>query len=118
MPNPMRGEVWRVDFEPVEGSEIGKERPAVVIGDETLGKLRVRVVVPITGWKEPYKEYVWMTAILPHWDTGLTKPSAADALQIRTVAVTRFTDRLGMLPMAVVDEIASSIALCVKAPRT
>lgn len=118
MPNlPVRGEIWRVDFEPVEGSETGKSRPAVVIGDERLARLDVRIVVPITGWNERYRQHPWMTEILPHKSNGLTKPSSADALQIRTVSVIRFESYLGHLPASIVDEIASSVALCVRAPK-
>ncbi len=117
MPNlPPRGEIWRVDFEPVEGSETGKLRPAVVIGDEKLARLDVRIVVPITGWNERYRQHPWMTEILPNKTNGLIKPSSADALQIRTVSVIRSEAHLGRLPESVVDEIASSVALCVKAP--
>ena len=114
---PKRGEIWRVDFEPVQGSETGKERPAVVISDERLGRLPVRIVVPITGWNERYRRHLWMTELTPHSDNGLNKPSAADALQVRTVSLERLIERLGTLPPTVLDEIASGIALCVKAPR-
>jgi len=117
MDNPLRGEIWRVDFDPTEGSETGKTRPAVVIGDEQLGRLPVRVVIPITGWNESYKGYVWMTRLMPTPQNGLTKPSAADALQIRTVSLLRFQDRVGILPADTVDRIAASVAVCVRAPR-
>ena len=66
--DPKRGEIWRVDFEPVEGSEIGKLRPALVIGDETLGRLPVRIVVPITGWDTRYRQYPWMTELRAYPD--------------------------------------------------
>lgn len=115
--NPRRGEIWRVDFEPVTGSETDKARPAVVIGDKTLGRLPVRVVVPITGWNERYRQHPWMTEMAPDPRSGLTKPSAADALQIRTVSLLRFEEQIGSLPAQIVDEIASSIALCVRAPK-
>ncbi len=65
LPAPVHGEIWRVDFEPVEGSETGKSRPAVVIGDEKLARLDVRIVVPITGWSERYRQYPWMTELTP-----------------------------------------------------
>jgi len=118
MPNlPVRGEIWRVDFEPVEGSETGKSRPAVVIGDEKLARLDVRIVVPVTGWNERYRQFVWMTEIVPNKANGLTKPSSADALQIRTVSLVRFETYLGRLSASVVDEIASSVVLCVRAPK-
>ncbi len=111
-----RGEIWRVDLEPVEGSETGKVRPALVIGDEQIGRLPVRIIVPITGWNENYRRQPWMTELIAAAG-GLTKNSAADALQIRTVSFQRFGSQLGTLPSAVVDEIASSVALCVKAPK-
>ena len=52
MVNPLRGELRRVDMDPAQRSETGKIRPVVVIGDEQLGRLPVRVVVPITGWNK------------------------------------------------------------------
>lgn len=117
MVDPLRGEIWRVDFDPTQGSETGKLRPAVVIGDEQLGRLQVRLVVPLTGWSEAYRNYLWMTYLAPSAQNGLTKPSAADALQIRTVSLLRFRDRLGSLPSSILDDIASSIAVCVRTPR-
>ena len=117
MADPIRGEVWRVDFEPTQGSETGKERPAVVIGDEKLGRLPVRVVVPITGWDERSRTHPWMTELTPDGRSGLVKTSAAGALHIRTVSLGRFRARLGVLPAPVVDETASSVALCVRAPK-
>ena len=117
MVNPLRGEIRRVNFEPVQGSETGKTRPAVVIGDEQLGRLAVRLVVPITGWSDAYAGYLWMTPLTPTAQSGLTKPSAADTLQIRTVSVSRFQGKVGVLPSDVVDRITASIALCVRAPR-
>ena len=87
--HPRRGEIWWVQFEPVVGSEIGKERPAVVVQGDDLGRLPVRVVVPITGWDARYEEHVWLTELVPDAASGLTKPSGADALQIRTVSIQR-----------------------------
>lgn len=50
MNNPHRGEIWIVDFNPTVGSEIQKQRTAVVVSLDTIGKLPLRIVVPITGW--------------------------------------------------------------------
>lgn len=41
MANPRRGEIWRVDLAPTQGSETGKIRPVVVVGNEQLGRLPV-----------------------------------------------------------------------------
>lgn len=47
MPEPTRGEIWRVDLEPTRGDEIRKTRPAVVVSTDTVGKLRLRIIVPV-----------------------------------------------------------------------
>lgn len=111
--NPRRGEVWRVKFDPVTGSETGKERPAVVISEDDIGRLPARLVVPITGWKPAFAGYVWMTPLMPLHDNGLSKESAADALQMRVASFERFTEQIGTLPDNVLDAVAASIALCV-----
>lgn len=45
---PLRGEVWRIRFDPAEGTEIRKVRTAVVISENAVGRLRLKIVVPIT----------------------------------------------------------------------
>jgi mRNA-degrading endonuclease toxin of MazEF toxin-antitoxin module len=40
-----RGEVWWVNFDPMEGSEIRKTRPAVVVTADALNRARRTVVV-------------------------------------------------------------------------
>ncbi len=112
--NPHRGDVWQVDLEPIRGSETGKSRPVVVISDERLGRLPTRLVVPSTGWKPAYRQYLWMTRLEPSSGNGLNKTSAADALQLRVASLERFTTRLGILTSDDVDEIAASIGLCIQ----
>jgi len=46
---PRRGEIWDINLDPTVGQEIQKRRPAVVISSDAIGKLRVKLVVPITG---------------------------------------------------------------------
>ena len=71
--NPQRGEIWQVNFDPQVGSEIKKERPAMVL-DHGHSNLPIRVVVPITAWKpqrdeqNPFKVYLQTGA-----GNGLTK---------------------------------------------
>jgi mRNA-degrading endonuclease toxin of MazEF toxin-antitoxin module len=50
-PTPVRGEVWRIRFDPAEGDEIKKVRTAVVINENAIGRLRLKIVVPTTEWK-------------------------------------------------------------------
>jgi mRNA interferase MazF len=45
---PKRGEIWLVDFDPAMSAEIRKVRPAVVVSLDAIGRLPLRIVVPIT----------------------------------------------------------------------
>ena len=60
---PKRGEVWDVDFDPPRGAEIGKTRPAVVISEDAIGRLPLRIVVPITEWNSRYATYPWFVQL-------------------------------------------------------
>ena len=44
-----RGEVWLINLDPAAGSEIKKTRPAVIVNDDAIGILPLRVIVPITA---------------------------------------------------------------------
>lgn len=55
-----QGEIWLINLDPTVGSEIRKTRPAVVVNDDTLGKLPLKVIVPLTDWKEHYEMVPWM----------------------------------------------------------
>ncbi len=112
--NPRRGEIWRVDLDPTRGSEMRKSRPVVVISSEAAGRLELRLVVPLTGWNEVYGRHFWMTRIEPNPNNGLSKASAADAFQMRSVALERFTDKLGALPEDSLQRIAKAIALTIE----
>lgn len=52
-----RGEVWLVNLDPTIGQEIKKTRPAVVVSSNSIGRLPLKIVVPITDWKSPYADY-------------------------------------------------------------
>ncbi len=116
MTTPNRGEIWRVRFDPAEGDEIKKIRTAVVVSRSAVGRLRLKIVVPITEWKPKYVAYPWFVHLLPSTTNGLSKESGADAFQVKSVSETRFLNRLGELTSQEVDEIASAVAICVGAP--
>jgi mRNA interferase MazF len=62
-PIPSRGEVWLVDFDPAVGAEIQKIRPALVISVDAIGRLPLRMVVPLTDWKPQYAHFPWFVLI-------------------------------------------------------
>jgi mRNA interferase MazF len=112
---PKRGEIWLVRFDPSRGAEIRKIRPAVVLSVDAIGRLPLRIVVPITDWKTVYASLSWFAFLPASAGNGLTKDSGADAFQVKSVSETRFVRRLGAVADDQLEEIASAIALCVGA---
>lgn len=92
---PSRGEIWSVQFDPQVGQEVGKIRPALVISTNSVGRLPLRIVVPITDWKQHYAGFPWFVHLAPTKTNGLTKESGTDAFQVKSVALARFESRRG-----------------------
>ena len=110
LPNPRRGEVWDVDFDPTIGAEIQKMRPAVVISIDSIGSLPIKLVAPITGWKTEFSSKIWLVMVQPNQVNGLTKVSAVDTLQVKSVDVQRFRKQRGKITATLMVEIGAAIA--------
>ena len=109
-----RGEIWLINLDPTVGAEIRKTRPAVIVNDDEVGILPLKVVVPVTEWKDRYAVAPWMVRLDPDRNNGLTKPSAADAFQIRSVAQQRFAQRLGSVSDNQLRQITVALATVLK----
>lgn len=55
---PRRSEVWLVNLDPTVGTELKKIRPAVVISSNAVGRLPIKLVAPITDWKDNYARHL------------------------------------------------------------
>ena len=104
-----RSEIWLVNLDPTIGSEIRKTRPAVIVSSDLVGILPVKVIIPFTEWKERYAQAPWMVKIDPDEQNGLSKLSAADALQIRSVSQQRLLQKIGSLPSIQVTQIIQAV---------
>jgi mRNA interferase MazF len=100
-----QGEIWLINLDPTVGAEIKKIRPAIIVSDDSLGKLPLKIIVPITDWKERYEIAPWMIKLEPNSKNGLTKDSSADCFQVRSVSQERFVKKLGNISAAIMDEI-------------
>ena len=105
-----QGEIWLINLDPTVGAEIKKTRPAIIVNDNALGKLPLKIIVPITDWKESYEIAPWMTKLEPDKENRLTKISAADSFQIRSVSQERFVKQIGTVPEIIMDEIRIGLA--------
>lgn len=104
-----KGEVWLINLDPTLGAEIQKTRPAVIVSEDAIGVLPLRVIVPLTDWKDRYEIAPWLVRVDPEPTNGLSKASAADAFQIRSVSQVRFVRRMGIISNRHLEEILNAI---------
>ncbi len=104
-----RSEIWLINLDPTIGAEIRKVRPAIIISHDDLGVLPLKIIIPITEWKEQYAVAPWMVQIFPDGKNGLSKMSSADALQIRSVSVERFVKRIGIVNTDILEQVEEAI---------
>lgn len=110
--NPQKGEIWLVNFDPKIGSEIGKQRPAIVMNSNSIGILPLRIVVPITSWQKKFAGVPWLIKIEKTKMNNLNNDSAADTFQIKSISNDRFIRKIGNVPDKKVQEIKIGINLC------
>ncbi len=104
-----QSEIWLVNLDPTIGAEIQKKRPAIIINDDRLGKLPLKVIVPITDWKENYSIAPWMVKLEPNSTNGLYKTSAIDCFQVRSLSQERLSKKLGIVDNQILDEIKKAL---------
>ncbi|MBU1668915.1 type II toxin-antitoxin system PemK/MazF family toxin [bacterium] len=105
-----QGEIWMVEFFPKIGSEITKLRPAIVVSHNTIGRLPLKTIVPITDWKNNYAYYPWMLKIENDALNGLSKTSAIDCFQIKNFANERFVKKVGSVDETMIKKVHKTIA--------
>jgi len=104
-----QGEIWQIALDPTIGAEMKKTRPALIINSNALGKLPLKIITPITDWKDQYINYPWMIKIMPTDQNNLTKISAVDCFQIRSVSVERFTVKVGSVEIEIIENVQEAI---------
>lgn len=101
----LQGEVWDMDFDPVQGREQGGFRPALVVSNDAFNPLgfQLVVVVAITtrirGWE--------FEVLIEPPEGGLRAPSVVLAHQFRTVSQSRLLRRRGQVRASTLDDVLS-----------
>jgi len=106
-----RGEIWIINLNPTVGAEIKKSRPAIIINVDEIGVLPLRIIVPITTWKDHYSKAPWLVKIQPAKQNGLDKISAADAFQVRSLSTDRFIRCIGEVDTDTLSTILKAIRI-------
>ena len=89
---------------------MNKTRPAVIVNDDQLGILPLKIIAPITDWKNHYEVASWMIKINPTNQNGLTKKSSIDCFQVRSVSNNRLIKRLGHITFPEILQVKEGIA--------
>ena len=94
-----RFDIWLVNLDPTQGSEIRKTRPCIVVSpDEMNPYIRTAIVAPMTSTRRRYPTWVDLTFQRKKGQVVLD--------QIRTVDKSRLVKRLGRLTEARARDVA------------
>lgn len=89
-------DIYLVDLNPTKGAEINKARPCIIVSNDDVGVLPLKIVVPLIGYKEHHNKS-WLVKIEPSNTTGLSKDSTADPMHIRSVSHDRILKKIGCI---------------------
>lgn len=94
-----RYDVYLVELDPTQGSEIEKTRPCVIVSPDEMNRyIRTVIIAPMTSAQRDYPTRVNLTFQRKKGQVVLD--------QIRTVDKSRLVRRLGVLPEARAREVA------------
>ena len=107
--DPIRGEVWFVDLDPVRGREQSGLRPALVLSVDVFnqGPAELVVVVPITSRR---KNIRWHVEVVPP-DGGLTVVSFIKCEDVRSISKDRLVKWAGLAKQSTIDAVADRMRI-------
>lgn len=109
-----RGDIHAVDFESARGSEANKRRPAVIVSNDESNEMVARLgrgvvtVVPLTSNVARLYRF---QVLLPRGRTGLSRDSKAQAELVRSVAIERIGERVGLVPFALLARLDEALRI-------
>jgi mRNA interferase MazF len=107
----LRGDIYRVRLDPIEGSEQASTRPAVIVSRDAINRFSpVVVICPLTSAADVQRLYP-SDVLVRAPEGGLTTDSVVLTLQVRAVAKTRLGERLGKLEPATMQAVAQAMRI-------
>ncbi|MEG4283690.1 type II toxin-antitoxin system PemK/MazF family toxin [Microcoleus sp. A006_D1] len=111
-----RGEVYDVNLEPVQGSEQGGTRPAIIVSNDSINaSSQVVLVVPCTTYRPTRRIYRTQVLIIAP-DGGFDRDSIALGEQVRALAKTRLLRKRGILSESTLVELDRALSIALNLP--
>jgi len=112
--NPLQGEIWLFDPDPIKGNEIGKKiRPCVIISNNMVnsGASGLLFIVPLTSVNKGIESHVKINPPIG----GVSVPSYALCEQMRSISKVRLVKKLGTIQsLSILNEIRSWVVDFIK----
>ncbi len=106
---PLRGEVWNVNFDPTRGREQGKDRPALIVSTNRFnqGPADLVVVLPITSKGKGIPLHVKIDKP----EGGLKTTSYAMTEAVRSISKERLGKRWGTVSATTMAEVEDRLRI-------
>ena len=94
----IRGDIYQADLDPTQDSEQAGRRPVTIVSRDGINRSSpVVVIVPLTKFQSKKKIYPSHHVVKANGDNGLDVDSIAKCEQIRAIAKSRLSRKLGKL---------------------
>jgi mRNA interferase MazF len=107
---PRRGDVYLVSFDPTQGSEIRKTRPAVIVQNDISNEYSQLTIVAAVTSKFTLPLYPF-EVMLNKGEAGLDSESTVLLNQLRSVDKVRLKRRLGKVKPSTLEKINQAIKI-------
>ena len=106
---PLRGEVWDLNFDPTTGHEQAGTRPALILSEDIFneGPADMVVVAPITRTQRKIR---WHVAVGPP-EGGLSSESFIQCENVRSVSKQRLKRRRGRVSPPVMQQVEDRLRI-------
>ena len=106
-----RGEIWWAELPEPTGSEPGYRRPVVIVQSNDFNRSRIATTVVVAITSNLNLAQMPGNVLLPKKATRLAKDSVANVSQIFTVDKVFLTEKVGDLPIYLLEQVENGLKL-------
>jgi mRNA interferase MazF len=106
-----RSEIWWATLPSPVGSEPGYRRPILVVQSNDFNKSRIATIIAVAITSHVRLAQAPGNVLLPRKATGLAKESVANVSQVVTIDKSFLTERIGMLPPHLFEQVENGLRL-------